>query len=83
MRLTNDEAFIRFVAANHPCDYNRLDDWVSRIGQWHAQGLRKVHFFVHQHMQKESPLLAAYFIRKLNQELGTRLPVPLSLEEVG
>ncbi|MBT8208891.1 MAG: DUF72 domain-containing protein [Eudoraea sp.] len=83
MRLTNDEAFIRFVAANHPCDYNRLHDWVERLHRWHKQGLRKVHFFVHQRMEKESPLLAGYFIEKLNEVLGTGLHVPRSLKNAG
>ena len=32
MRMTNSEAFIRFVGANHPTDYERLDDWVARLG---------------------------------------------------
>ncbi|NND15476.1 MAG: DUF72 domain-containing protein [Eudoraea sp.] len=81
MRLTNDEAFIRFVAANLPCDYNRLDDWVERLHQWHEQGLRKVHFFVHQHMTRESPLLAAYFIRQINARLQTGLHIPQTLAD--
>ena len=36
MRLTNDEAFIRYVGANHESDYNRLDDWVIRLKKWTA-----------------------------------------------
>ena len=81
MRLTNDEAFIRFVAANHHSDYKRIDDWVQRLAQWHQQGLRKIHFFVHQQMTKESALLAAYFIRKMNSRLGTRLHIPKTLTD--
>jgi uncharacterized protein YecE (DUF72 family) len=76
MRLTNDEAFIRYVGANHTNDYTRLDDWVSRIKQWKQQGLQKLHFFVHQNIEKESPLLSAYFIKKLNAELKTDLKIP-------
>lgn len=79
MRLTNDETFVRFVGVNHESDYGRLDDWVHRLQQWHALGLRKVHFFVHQNMEKESPLLAGYFIKKLNEVLGTHLMVPKTL----
>ena len=34
MRLTTPSAFIRYVGANHPSDYTRLDDWVERIENW-------------------------------------------------
>ncbi|WP_075342213.1 DUF72 domain-containing protein [Tenacibaculum agarivorans] len=76
MRLTNNEAFIRYVGANHPSDYNRLDDWVERLGDWVDLGLRNIHFFVHQNLEVESPLLAAYFIKKLNTKLNVNLKIP-------
>ncbi|MCI5058128.1 MAG: DUF72 domain-containing protein [Flavobacteriales bacterium] len=76
MRLTNPTAFIRYVGANHHTDYERLDDWVSRIKLWAEQGLEKLHFFVHQNLEEESPLLSAYFIEKLNSSLGINLKVP-------
>ncbi len=81
MRLTNDEAFIRYVGANHPTDYTRLDDWVERLGQWKKQGIRSIHFFVHQNVEVESPLLSAYFIEKLNKELGVQLKIPSHLSD--
>ncbi|MCM5662957.1 DUF72 domain-containing protein [Galbibacter mesophilus] len=76
MRLTNNEAFIRYVGANHPSDYARLESWVQRLKSWKDQGLSNIHFFVHQNLEKESPLLSAYFIKELNKELGTSLTVP-------
>ncbi|TCI94818.1 DUF72 domain-containing protein [Tenacibaculum sp. M341] len=76
MRLTKNEAFIRYVGANHPSDYQRLDDWVKRLSEWVKLGLRNIHFFVHQNLEVESPLLAAYFIENLNKELGIQLKVP-------
>lgn len=76
MRLTSSTAFIRYVGANHPSDKQRLDDWVERIKQWREEGLQQLYFFVHQNVELESPLLAAYFIRRLNKELGLSLPVP-------
>ena len=79
MRLTNQEAFVRYVGANHESDYPRLDDWVHRLKQWHDKGLRNIHFFVHQNMELESPLLAAYFIDNLNNALGTTLNLPKTL----
>ena len=79
MRLTNNEAFIRYVGANHPTDYPRLDDWVERLKVWKNKGLKNIHFFVHQNIEKESPLLSAYFIDNLNKELGANLVIPKTL----
>ncbi|MBO3098126.1 DUF72 domain-containing protein [Gelidibacter pelagius] len=76
MRLTNGTAFIRFVGANHDSDYLRLDGWVKRLKDWKLQGINEIDFFVHQNIEIESPLLAAYFIKKLNAELGMDLQIP-------
>lgn len=76
MRLTNNEAFVRYVGANHPSDYSRLDDWVVRLKEWNDLGLENIHFFIHQNLEVESPLLAGYFIKKLNKELGVDLKIP-------
>ena len=76
MTLTNEEAFIRFVGANHPSDYDRLDDWAMRLKEWKELGLRNVHFFIHQNIEESSPLLASYFIKKINTVLGTNLKIP-------
>ncbi|MEX0771866.1 MAG: DUF72 domain-containing protein [Balneolales bacterium] len=78
MRLTSDSAFIRYVGANHESDYNRLDDWIERVVKWRSQGLKNLYFFVHQNIEKESPLLSAYFIEKVNMACNLHLkrPVP-------
>ncbi|WP_308991890.1 DUF72 domain-containing protein [Mariniflexile litorale] len=76
MRLTNATAFVRYVGANHPSDYNRLDDWIERLKDWKHQGVKEIDFFIHQNIEKESPLLSAYFIKSLNKELGYHLVVP-------
>lgn len=76
MRLTNATAFVRYVGANHPSDYTRLDDWIERLKLWKAQGIQEIDFFIHQNIEKESPLLSAYFIKKLNAELGYSLTIP-------
>lgn len=76
MRLTNATAFVRYVGANHTSDYSRLDDWIERLKDWKEQGVKEVDFFIHQNIEKESPLLAAYFIEKLNSELGYSLNIP-------
>ena len=79
MRLTNSEAFVRYVGANHESDYKRLDEWVERLKAWKDSGLKKVNFFVHQNMELESPLLAQYFIQQLNKELKCNLKIPATL----
>ncbi|WP_291865339.1 DUF72 domain-containing protein [Maribacter sp.] len=76
MRLTNNEAFIRYVGANHESDYSRLDDWIDKLVDWKDKGLKNIHFFVHQNMELESPLLSAYFITNLNKKLGCNLIIP-------
>ena len=76
MRLTTPTAFIRYNGANHESDYDRLDDWVNRLGDWVDQGLQNIYFFVHQNIEKASPLLSAHFIEKLNTRLGTELKIP-------
>ncbi|WP_299836543.1 DUF72 domain-containing protein [uncultured Tenacibaculum sp.] len=81
MRLTNNESFIRYVGANHVSDYKRLDDWVDRLEEWVNLGLRNIHFFVHQNLEVESPLLAAYFIKNLNKRLNLSLKIPNQKEE--
>ncbi len=79
MRLTNNEAFIRYVGANHDSDYSRLDEWVEKLVDWKQKGLKNVHFFVHQNMELASRLLSAYFIPKLNDKLGCNLHIPKTL----
>ena len=83
MRLTNSVAFIRYVGANHPSDMQRLDDWIERIKIWKKQGLNKLYFFVHQNIELESPLLATYFIEKLNEELKLSLKIPAKQSNQG
>ena len=81
MRLTTPHAFVRYVGANHPTDYPRLDDWLVRIKAWKEQGLEKLYIFIHQNIELESPLLSAYFIKKMNEQLGTNLIVPKTLND--
>ena len=77
MRLTTPVAFIRYVGANAESDYDRLDDWLERIKKWKSEGLEKLYFFVHQNVEKASPLLSAYFIEQINKEFGTDIHIPV------
>jgi uncharacterized protein YecE (DUF72 family) len=68
MRLTNREAFIRFVGNSlHPTDYTRIDDWVKRIKKWLSKGIERVYFMMHMHDERYSPELITYTIREFNK----------------
>ncbi len=81
MRLTTPSVFIRFTGADHPSDYNRLNDWVDRLERWVELGLKEIDFFVHQNADTENPLLAGYLIEKLNARLGFSLKIPETVEK--
>ncbi|HQR06019.1 MAG TPA: DUF72 domain-containing protein [Gemmatales bacterium] len=84
MRLTTPMAFVRWVGSNEPeSDRLRLDEWIGRISKWKKAGLQKLFFFVHQNEEKESPSLAAHFIKRLNKKIGTALQIPKTLEIKG
>lgn len=77
MRLTTPTAFIRYVGANADSDYTRLDEWVERLKIWKKEGLENLYFFVHQNIEKASPLLSAHFIEAINQEFKKDIHVPI------
>jgi uncharacterized protein YecE (DUF72 family) len=81
MRLTTPNAFIRYVGANAESDYERLDDWLKHLTKWKKEGLQNLYFFVHQNIEKASPLLSAYFIKKVNEEWKTDIHVPQMASE--
>ena len=77
MRLTTPEAFIRFVGNNlHPTDFERLDEWIDRIGIWMDMGLKRLWFFLHQHEEQYTPELAQYCAKKFHEKLGIELRKP-------
>ena len=80
MRLTSPNVFVRYVGANHVSDYERLDDWMKRLKGWSKAGMENLYFFVHQNLEKESPVLSAHLIKMLNKQLGQKLTVPLTEE---
>lgn len=83
MELPTPQAFIRFVGNGsdstgklHPTDYSRIDEWVDRLADWQEQGLQSIYFFLHQHDEKDTPILADYTIKKMNEKLGSNLETP-------
>ena len=81
MRLTTPDVFIRYVGANHESDFSRLDDWIERLKIWKNQGMKNLYFFVHQNLEKESPVLSAEFISKINQEFDLTLQIPVGQDQ--
>jgi len=85
MELTIPEIFIRFVgngAAHQKSDFARIDEWVARTKKWLDQGLEKVYFFLHQHDEKDTPILANYTIQQFNKHLGADIPEIKFLEDI-
>lgn len=77
MELPTPHAFIRFVGNGlHESDFRRVDDWITRIKSWKDQGLQSAYFFLHQHDEKDTPILADYTVRRWNEVLGTSLKSP-------
>lgn len=76
MELPTPEAFIRFVGNGGKyldSDKARVDEWVVRLKQWLDQGLEQVYFFLHQHDEADTPLIADYTIEQFNKHLGSGL----------
>lgn len=77
MELTIPEIFIRFVGngqGHGDSDFKRVDEWVVRIKSWLDRGLEKVYFFLHQHDERDTPVLANYTIKEFNKHLGSAVP---------
>ena len=66
--LSTQKVMIRFLGNSlHSSDYARLDQWVSRIGEWAELGIRDVYFFIHQHEEEGVIELVQYLVEQLNE----------------
>lgn len=77
MEVTIPEVFIRFIgngARQKELDFARIDEWAKRLKSWQDKGLKKIHFFVHQHNERDTLTLANYTIKVFNEVLGSTLP---------
>ncbi|HXI01273.1 MAG TPA: DUF72 domain-containing protein [Sphingobacteriaceae bacterium] len=82
MEMPTPHAFIRFVGNGlHPTDYHRIDEWIDRLKTWQEHGLKSIYFFLHQHDEKDTPILADYTIRKMNEVLGSNITPPQFLKK--
>lgn len=76
MELPTPGAFIRFVGNGGKyldSDKARVDEWVIRIKEWLDKGLQEIYFFLHQHDEADTPLIADYTIEQFNKHLGSDL----------
>ncbi|MEK6476848.1 DUF72 domain-containing protein [Catalinimonas sp. 4WD22] len=77
MQLTNPKLMVRFVGNSlHPTDYERIDQWVSRIENWIELGLQELYFIVHQPEDALCIDLAIYLVDHLNKQLKLNLKPP-------
>ncbi|RZK42571.1 MAG: DUF72 domain-containing protein [Pedobacter sp.] len=86
MELTTRETFIRFVGNGGKfldSDKARVDEWIIRIKDWLDKGLEKVYFFLHQHDEADTPLIADYTIKQFNEKLGSKIPRVQFIESTG
>lgn len=78
MELPTPKAFIRFVGNGgkflESSDKKRVDDWIERLDEWLDKGLEEIYFFLHQHDESDTPIIADYTIEKFNEKLGSKLP---------
>lgn len=84
--VTAPMAMVRFVGNGlHPTDYERINDWVTRLDDWRQKGLREVYFFTHEPDNLLAPELAAYITASLQQRdtFATRGPAPFHTPEPG
>ncbi len=77
MQLTIPKVFIRFVAHSlHTSDYERIDEWVTRIKGWLNNGIEEIYFFMHLENEAYFPELSTYMIEKVNIDCDLDLKVP-------
>ena len=83
-RLTTDTAMIRFVGNGlHPTDYERVNDWITRLKFWIEKGVKEVYFFTHEPDNLLAPELADYFVKTAMKELDAYIRGPKFHEDEG
>jgi uncharacterized protein YecE (DUF72 family) len=74
MHVTVPKTFIRFIANDlHQTDFERLDEWVTRIKYWVDSGLQEIYFVIHCLDETFAPELANYLIKALNKNCNAGL----------
>lgn len=71
MALTIPKCFVRFTGSNHSSDIERVMAWYERLAVWRNAGINEINFFIHQHIEKDLPLLSAILMDKMNLNWNT------------
>ena len=84
MHVTTDLAMIRFVGNNlHPTDYQRINEWVRRLKDWTAKGLKTIYFFPHEPDNLLAPDLSLYLTNELQKHFEVETRGPQFYEDLG
>lgn len=82
MRLTTKKTFIRFIANDlHKTDFERLNEWVKRIGAWIENGLEELYFYMHTPCNELMPDLVIYFAKELYKQTQIKIKTPEILND--
>ncbi len=69
MRLTSDTLVVRLVGNElDKTDYERMGEWVEQMDKWIKEGLREVHFWLHQPENIKTAEMAVFLIDKINKK---------------
>jgi hypothetical protein len=74
--LSVPKAFIRWIGNDHPTDYKRIDEWVSKIKGWLEEGLEVLWLFIHTNENINAPEMANYWIQQLHHECELKIEAP-------
>ncbi len=81
-RLTTDTAMIRFVGnALHQTDFERIDEWTSRLKYWFENGLKTVYFFPHEPDNILAPEMAEYVVEKIKSTFESTVRGPKLIDD--
>lgn len=76
-RLTSDTLLLRWNGNGlHETDYSRMQEWLTRIGTWFDQNLRKVYLFIHEPDNILGPDMALYTVEKAKEMFATKTRGP-------
>ena len=82
MLVSSPEVMVRFVGNGlHQSDYERINDWLVRAGNWFDQGMQEFYFLMHQPDEVSMVKALAYFTEKTNQKFNMNLKVPQLYQE--
>ncbi len=75
--ICNDTVVLRFVGNQHEAsDHSRICQWVEKLQEWVALGLKKIYFFCHQPDNEQAAQLVSFLIAQIQQKTNWRVSAP-------